>query len=166
MVVNEGLEVARPQPGMPESEITAPESIPARPQQEVRTPGISWLRLAYAFEFLIALIATFILWSEVGGQGHLDLIPWYTKLILGLAMAWSSVRFTAGLAEESRVWNSRTRRWFSSLLVVALAMAGITYYYHLHEAPDQPDTDETTATSVSLERPTLPLSRTSDRTGH
>ncbi len=161
MVVNEGLEV-----GKPVETLAAPATVAAPEPAPVPTwKSQSWLRLAYVFEFLIALIATFILWSEVGGQGHLDLIPWYTKLTLGLAMAWSSVRFTAGFAEEQQAWNSRTRRWFSGLIVVGLLMAGITFYYHLHEAPDQPDTDETTATSVTLETPGMTLSRTSDRTG-
>jgi len=41
------------------------------------------LRLAYATQFLIALIAVFVLWSEVGGQVHLDLMPWYFKLAFG-----------------------------------------------------------------------------------
>ena len=38
------------------------------------------LRLAYVSEFLLALLAILSLWSEVGGQGPLDLMPWYTKL--------------------------------------------------------------------------------------
>jgi len=41
------------------------------------------LRLAYATQFVIALIAVFVLWSEVGGQVHLDLMPWYFKLAFG-----------------------------------------------------------------------------------
>ena len=35
-----------------------------------------YLRLAYATQFLIAVIAVFTLWSQVGGQSHLDLMPW------------------------------------------------------------------------------------------
>jgi hypothetical protein len=34
------------------------------------------------------------------------------------------------------------------MLLIAIAMAGITYYYHLHEVPDEPDTEDTTSTSV------------------
>jgi len=41
------------------------------------------LRLAYATQYLIAVIAVFVLWSQVGGQSHLDLMPWYVKLGLG-----------------------------------------------------------------------------------
>ena len=46
------------------------------------------LRLAYSTQFLIALMAVFVLWSQVGGQSHLDLVPWTVKLGLGLAAAY------------------------------------------------------------------------------
>ena len=111
--------------------------------------GVSWLRLAYAFEFLIALICVFAVWSQVGGQGHLDLLPWYVKLLSALAMSWGTVRLTAGMVEEEKAWNRRTMRWLFGIAAVSTVMAGITYYYHLHEVPDEPDTDETSATSVS-----------------
>ena len=39
-------------------------------------------------QFLMALIAIFMLWSQVGGQSHLDLVPWPLKL--GLAGALRS----------------------------------------------------------------------------
>ena len=45
------------------------------------------LRLAYATQFLIAVIAIYVLWSQVGGQSHLDLMPWYVKLGLGAGAA-------------------------------------------------------------------------------
>ena len=53
------------------------------------------LRLAYATQFLIALIAVFVLWSQVGGQSHLDLMPWYLKLCLGAGAAFAAVRASA-----------------------------------------------------------------------
>src|ERR1700682_4564416 len=102
MVVNEGLEVAKPEETLPGYGTTVAEQTPAPSQNIPAVPGPSWLRLAYSFEFLIALIAIFTLWSEIGGQGHLDLLPWYVKLVCGLAMAWCSIRFTAGLVEEQR----------------------------------------------------------------
>ena len=55
------------------------------------------LRLAYTTQFLIALIAVFVLWGQVGGQSHLDLIPWYLKLGLGMASAFAAVK--AGRSE-------------------------------------------------------------------
>ena len=33
-----------------------------------------WLRLAFVAEFLLALVAILEVWSEVGGQNHLDLM--------------------------------------------------------------------------------------------
>ena len=122
-----------------------------------------WLRLLYSFEFLIALITVFTVWSQVGGQAHLDMMPWYTKLLCGVAGAWSFVRLTAGLVEEEKVWNSRTVRWLAALLAIGIVMGGVTLYYHLHEPSDEPDTDDTTATSVRVAAPSNPLSLTSDR---
>ena len=93
--------------------------------------------MAYAIEFLIALIAVFTVWSQVGGQGHMDLLPWYIKLGCSLSLAWCSVRFTAALVEHEKDWNQHTMVWFTGIIIVAVAMGGITYYYHLHEVPDE-----------------------------
>lgn len=109
----------------------------------------SWLRLAYALEFLIALIAIISMWSEIGGEGHLDLMPWYIKLGCILGLAWCSIRFTASLVEQQRVWTGRTARWFVGILLFCLLMGAITYYYHLHEQPDDGDED-TTAAAVTI----------------
>ena len=164
MVVNEGLEAAQPEDTLPESGSATVEATPVPAQTDPAVPGPSWLRLAYSFEFLIALLATFTLWSEIGGQGHLDLMPWYIKFVCGLSTAWFSVRFTAGLVEERRAWNSRSARWFAGLVAIAIVMGAITYYYHLQEAQDQSDTDDTTATSVKVVDPPGAFYRTSDRT--
>jgi hypothetical protein len=73
MVVNEGLEVAKPDQTLP---LAAPSPALETPSPAIApVPGPSWLRLAYCFEFLIAMLTVFTLWSEIGGQGHLDLIP-------------------------------------------------------------------------------------------
>lgn len=93
------------------------------------------LRLFLALEFLLALIAGFTLWSQVGGQGHLDLIPWYVKLGLGVGAAYGAVKATAASLFAERAWNRRALRWFSILLSLALAAGLITYYYHLYEEP-------------------------------
>ena len=179
MVANEGLETAKAQAVLPESgtatlpvSATAapPESETASKDTSAPLPNVppvtapSWLRLAYSFEFLIALLAIFTLWSEIGGQGHLDLMPWYIKLACGLAMSWCCIRFTAGMVEERKAWNSRSVRWFIGLVGIAIIMAGVTYYYHLQEAPEQPDTDDNnTATSVKVSEPPGDFSRTSDQ---
>ena len=133
---------------MPELAIEpAPEEAAAAPAWT----GPSWLRLAYVFEFWIALIAIFTLWSQVGGQGHLDLLPWYTKLACALLLATCCIRFTAAMVERPKAWNRRSGAWLAGIILVVVTMGGITYYYHLHEVPDESDTDETTATAVNLE---------------
>ena len=114
--------------------------------------GPAWLRLAYAVEFLVALIAILNVWSEIGGQGHLDLMPWYIKLVCILGLAWCCVRFTASIVEQSKVWTGRTVAWFAGILLFGVAMGAITYYYHLHEEP-QDDGEDTTAASVQITKP-------------
>ena len=160
MVVNEGLEVAKPEETVPEPRAT---DAPGHTAAQAWT-GPSWLRLAYAIELLLALLVVFTVWGEVGGHSHLDMMPWYIKLACAGSMACGFVRFTAGMVEEQRAWNWRSARWFVALFIVALLMGGITYYYHLQEAQDQPDNDDTTATSVKVAAPSGVFSRTSDRT--
>jgi len=162
--VPERIEEPRTEEVFPESPSDSAEDavLPETPHEtshETMPPdkkSIAWLRLAYAFEFLLALLAILTLWSEVGGQGHLDMMPWYTKLVCLMASAWCAVRLTAGLVEERKIWNRRTLVWLSGLILVATAMAAITYYYHLHEDTDEQDSDET-ATAMNI-KPPLTLS--------
>jgi len=107
------------------------------------------LRLFYAIEFLIALIATYTLWSQVGGQGHLDMMAWYWKLCLGTGIAFAAVKATAAAVAGTRAWNSRTLRWISIILALALACGAVTYYYHLTEPPPDDEDQEDTATPTS-----------------
>lgn len=124
----------------------AGEEVPA--QEPWPVPNRAWLRLAYIFEFWIALLVTYTVWSQVGGQGHLDLIAWYIKLICGVSLAWSALRMTRAMVENARAWNRGTVRWFVAVLAISTLMAGVTYWYHLHEVPDEPDTDENTAAAA------------------
>jgi hypothetical protein len=144
MVVNDGIEEARPEEAIVEI---------ATPAPSLAAPVMSWRRFAYAVEFLVALLTIFDVWSQVGGQGHLDLIAWYLKFACAFAMASCIVGFTAGMAEQEKFWNRRTRRWFLGMLTVAMAMGMITFYYHLHEVSDETDSEDATATSVSIARP-------------
>lgn len=115
----------------------------------------SWLRLAYCVVFLLAILAIFTFWSEVGGQGHLDMMPWYTKMICVLISAWCCVRLTAAMVEKPSVWNRQTVVWLAGLVLIAFTMAAITYYYHLHEEIDQQDSDENTATAMTSKSPRM-----------
>lgn len=110
--------------------------------------GERWWRLAYAIEFLLAITAATILWSEVGGQVHLDMMPWYLKLAALLALAWSAVRFTMALVNDPAPWNRIALRWLVAMILIAGAMFAITMYYHLHEPADDSDEDEGLSTST------------------
>lgn len=116
----------------------------------------SWLRLVYIFEFLLALIAVFTCWSEIGAQGHLDLMPWYWKAILGVGMSWTIVRATGAAITHEKAWNAKCIGWLLLTLLLAAAMGLATLYAHLNEddGGDRDDMDNTTLTSV-WHRPAL-----------
>jgi hypothetical protein len=90
------------------------------------------LRLAYVAEFLLAIVAVFELWSQVGGQGHLDLLSWWLKLGLGAGAAFACVKATAAAVSSKQAWNGRTLRW-CALLLTLLAGCGLSCWYaHLY----------------------------------
>jgi hypothetical protein len=105
----------------------------------------AWLRIAYTCEFLVAVIATFTVWSQVGGQGHLDLMPWYAKLLLACGVSSAIVGLTSAMAREERAVNRRAAYWAALVVLLAIAMGAVTFYYHLHEAVDESDEEGTTA---------------------
>ena len=110
------------------------------------------LRLAYTTQFLIALFVIFEVWSQVGGQSHLDLMPWYLKLGLAGGAAFATVRATVSAVSDERPWNVRTLRWLVVLLIL-LTLCGLSsYYYHLYgEEPD--DEDQSVTSSLLVEKP-------------
>lgn len=85
----------------------------------------------------MALIAVFTLWSQVGGQYHLDLMFWAWKLGIGLAAAALVVAMTCD--------PGRTRLYASVLIVIAIGAGVLTYYYHLNEPPDDDNGDDAPA---------------------
>src|SRR5438552_13342339 len=107
------------------------------------------LRLVYAFEFLIGLVAIFTVWSEIGGQAALDLMHWGWKLGLSLALAGAIVAYTAALVSEEFVWSLRSARWLTAIIVVAAVMGAVTYYYVMQE--EGTDSDE--SGTISAYRP-------------
>jgi len=104
-----------------------------------------WSRLAFVTEFLVALIAILEVWSEVGGQNHLDLMPWYAKLPLTLGLALVTVLGTMAAVSHERVWNAKTIACLLLALLLAGAMSAATYYVHVHENDDSGDSDDTVA---------------------
>ena len=110
----------------------------------------AWLRLAYAIEFLLATVAVFTLWSQIGGQGHLDMMAWYFKLMLGIGMSIAIVKMTMAAVQHERAWNQASALWFAVILAFAAAMVAVTIYYHVNEPNDDQDEEGTTARIVVL----------------
>jgi len=107
------------------------------------------LRPLLIVEFLIAIEAIFTVWSEVGGQYHLDLMFWPWKLGIGAASAGLIVAVTANLARNE---GQITRRalWFCSLLIAVAITAGVvTYYYHVNEPVDQEEDQDDAPAKIS-----------------
>lgn len=100
------------------------------------------MRLAYTTLFLIALLAVFELWSQVGGQTHLDLMPWYLKLVLGTGAAFCVVKAAAAAFAGERAWNRQTLRWAGILLLLLVGCGLASYYVHLYGEQDE-DQDQT-----------------------
>ena len=94
------------------------------------------LRLAYSTLFLIAVIAIFILWGQVGGEGHLDLVPWYLKLGLGAGAAFAFAKAAASAASQESAWNGRTLRWAGICFALLIGCGLASYYAHLYLEDD------------------------------
>src|SRR5262245_29559448 len=110
------------------------------------------LRLAYVTQFMIASIAVFVLWSQVGGQSHLDLMPWYVKLGLGGGVALAAVRATKCAVEDKVAWNGGTVKWFGIMLALIAGCGLASYYFHVYGESEEEQSEET-VTSKSLEPP-------------
>lgn len=105
----------------------------------------SLFRLLLAIEFLLALLAVYTLWSQVGGQYHLDLMAWYWKLIFGPALAFTIVRATMAAIWGERIWNAKTIAWILLALALMAMMGMATYYCHLYEPADEDDMNARTS---------------------
>jgi hypothetical protein len=113
------------------------------------------LRLAYSTQFLIALIAVFLLWSQVGGQSHMDLMPWYLKLSLGAGVAFATVKATAAAVSQDRAWSGSTLKWFGIVLALLVGCGMASYYYHAYGESD--DAEQQDTQTSFLAPPSLPL---------
>jgi hypothetical protein len=108
------------------------------------------LRIAYAIEFLLALIACFECWSQIGGQAPLDLMPWWLKLLLAAGFAAAFVRLTAVAVRNHPFPAVPVIRWGVAFVLVLAVIALITYYFFLHVPPEQDNSDEPIPTSYVL----------------
>jgi hypothetical protein len=106
----------------------------------------------YGLEFLLALLAVFTAWAEIGGQDALDVMPWGWKAGLAAALSVIAVGLTAAVSSQSKLLTLRSARWFVAL-AIGLALTGIvTYYYSL-----QVDTgDSEDSGIISMLREPLP----------
>src|ERR1035437_963972 len=115
---------------------------------EGSAPPMPILRLAYTTQFLIALIAVFLLWSQVGGQSHLDLMPWYFKLALGAGAAFAVVKATAAAVSHEHAWHGRTRKWLGIMVALLVGCGLASYYCHMNlESDEGDDQQESSLTS-------------------
>jgi hypothetical protein len=112
------------------------------------------LRLAFVLEFLVALVAIFTAWSEVGGQAALDSMAWFWKLGLSVFLAIAIVGFSAALTLEDRLWTLRSARWLTGLILIIVAMGMVTYYFQVQL--ESGDGEENSAVSNRL--PSVALS--------
>jgi hypothetical protein len=101
------------------------------------------LRLAYICEFLVAVVAVFTAWSEIGGQAALDVMHWAWKLSFGLALALAIVAFSASFVAEEAWFTLRTARWLAAIVALLVGMGTITYYYSLEEDNGESDDSST-----------------------
>ena len=124
---------------------------------KIRLESMPVLRLAYITQFLIALVAVFVLWSEVGGQGHVDLVPWYIKLGLGAGAAFAIVKATAAAVSREPAWNGGTLKWFGILLALLIGCGLVTYYVHLYDESDEEDQQDEGAVSLALPASVAPI---------
>jgi hypothetical protein len=111
------------------------------------------LRFAYTCEFLLAVLAIFTAWPEIGGQAALDLMHWGWKLGFGLALGGGMVGYTAAIVGEEKIMTARAARWLAAILLITLAMGIVTYYYALQA--ETGETDEPSGT-VSIYYPSIP----------
>ena len=111
------------------------------------------LRFAYVCEFLLALMAIFTAWSEIGGQAALDLMHWGWKMSFGLALAACVVGLTAAVVDSEKIRSSRAGGWLAVIVLLTIGMGVVTYYYTLEE--ESGETDEPSGT-VSISYPCMP----------
>jgi 4-amino-4-deoxy-L-arabinose transferase-like glycosyltransferase len=116
------------------------------------------LRLAYTTLYLIALLTVFEIWSQVGGQAHLDLMPWYVKLLLGGSAALVLVKATAAAVAQEKAWNVQTLRWAIILVILLICCGLASYYVHLYGEQDEDEDGNDTAALIRSEQPgALPI---------
>ena len=112
----------------------------------------SLLRPFLVLEFLVAIDAVFTLWSEVGGQNHLDLMFWPWKLAIGVGAAALISLITGQLARNNGTLTRKARLQCSFLIALVVLAGVVTYYYHVNEPADQNDDSDDDAPAAQITR--------------
>jgi hypothetical protein len=107
------------------------------------------LQVLYVIEFLIALIAVYTVWREIGGSGHLDYMPWYWKALIGFPAAYVTVRITKSIVAGD-TW--RMTMWILALTALGATAGILTYYTHLNEPQDEDEEDPGSITPAAVLR--------------
>lgn len=108
------------------------------------------LRPLLIVEFLIAVQAIYTIWSEVGGQYHLDLMFWPWKLGIGIASAGLIVAITANLVRNEGRITGRALLFCSFLITIFIVAGVVTYYYHVNEPTEQDEDQDDEPSKISL----------------
>jgi hypothetical protein len=106
------------------------------------------LRLAYATQFLIALMAICMLWIEVGGQGHFEALPWYTTAGLIAGASFAAVKATAEAVSHETVWHGGTLKWCAILVILLVGCGMASLYSHNYLESEDPEEGETITSSL------------------
>lgn len=112
------------------------------------------LRAAYGIEFFIVIMASFDFWSQVGGQSHLDLMPWWWKFGFSAAFAGSIVKLSAAVSRRGALI------WLFTALLIVLGAGMITYWYHLNEPIDKGDEETKFTAKLSWRAPVVSCNKT------
>jgi hypothetical protein len=102
---------------------------------------------------LLALVAIFTAWSEIGGQAALDLMHWGWKMGFGFALAACVVGFTTTIVNSEKIRGARAGGWLAVIVLLTIGMGVVTYYYTLEEQSGE--SDEPSGT-VSISYPCMP----------
>jgi hypothetical protein len=97
---------------------------------------------------MIGLIATFVVWGQVGGQTHLDMMPWHVKLGLGAGVAYAAVRATMSAVDGKPAWNGGTLKWFGIMLALVVACGLSSYYFHIYGEGEEEGEEETVTSQL------------------
>jgi hypothetical protein len=113
------------------------------------------IRFAYVCEFLLAVLAIFTAWSEVGGQAALDLMHWGWKLGFGFALAAGVVGYTTAIVSAEKMLTARAGGWLALIVLLMIGMGVVTYYYTLEEESVESDEPSGTVTLYYPDMPTM-----------